>query len=53
MRGNWVGTPRANPTADTHVEPAQRSGPLFVRKWAEHNKALRIGIADRWDPGQV
>ena len=54
MRGDWVGTPRrANPTADTHAEPAQLPCAIFVWAWAEDHQASWIGSTDPWQLGQV
>jgi hypothetical protein len=48
MRGDRVGAPRrAIPTADTHVEPAQRPRPIFLAP-AEDNEASRKRTADPW-----
>jgi hypothetical protein len=49
MRGDRVGAPRrAIPTADTHVEPAQRACPIFLWAPAEDDEASPICIADAW-----
>jgi hypothetical protein len=48
MRGDRIGAPRrAIPTADTHVEPAQHTRPIFVAP-AEDDEALRKRSADPW-----
>jgi hypothetical protein len=53
MCGDWVGTPRrANPTADTHVEPAQRHA-IFSWAWAEGDATSPIGTADPWHTCRV
>jgi hypothetical protein len=53
MRGDRVGAPRrAIPTADTHVEPAQRACLIFLAP-AEDDGASSICTVDPWRTCQV
>jgi hypothetical protein len=54
MRGDRVGAlRRATPTADTHVEPAQRPRPILFWASAADDGASRKCTADPWHTCRV